>query len=158
MNPGINPSRRHFLSTCARWAAALAGVAVLRPLSVFAAERNQKAFEAKTLDAVLQAYGGAGSSESTDIALTTPEIAENGAVVPVTVESALPGTRAISILVEKNPSVLAAHFDIPEGTDPYVSARVKVAETCNVIALVQTADGYFHTQKPVKVTLGGCGG
>lgn len=151
-------SRRQFLSGCGRWAAALAAVTLLRPLTAFAAGRNAEAFKAKSLDAVLKAYGAAGSTESADITLTTPEIAENGAVVPTTVESRLAGTQSISILIEKNPDVLAAHFEIPEGTDPYVSTRVKVAETCNIIALVHTADGYFHTQKPVKVTLGGCGG
>lgn len=154
----MNATRRHFLASLGRWAAALAAVTVLRPIAVLAGERNQKAFEAKSLDAVLGAYGGGNAKESADVVLTTPEIAENGAVVPITVESKLAGTQSVSILVEKNPSVLSARFVFAEGTDPYVATRVKVAETCNLIALVQTADGYFYAQKPVKVTLGGCGG
>ncbi|SFF45840.1 thiosulfate-binding protein SoxY [Fontimonas thermophila] len=151
-------SRRHLLAAAGRWAAALVAVTVLRPISAWAAERNHKAFEAKSLDDVVGAYGGSSARLSTDILLTIPEIAENGAVVPVAVESKLAGTRSISILVEKNPSVLSAHFVFPEGTDPYVATRVKVAETSNIIALVQTADGYYYAQKLVKVTLGGCGG
>ncbi|MEQ1437919.1 thiosulfate oxidation carrier protein SoxY [Fontimonas sp. SYSU GA230001] len=154
----MKATRRHFLASVGQWAAALAAVTVLRPLAALAAERNHRAFEAKSMDAVLSAYGGGSAKESADVVLTTPEIAENGAVVPVTVESKLAGTQSISILIEKNPSVLAARFVLPEGTDPYVATRVKVAETCNVIALVQTSSGYFYAQKPVKVTLGGCGG
>lgn len=154
----MKSSRRHFLATVGQWAAALAAVTVLRPIAALAAERNLKAFEAKSLDAVLSAYGGGSAKESAEVVLTTPEIAENGAVVPVTVESKLAGTQSVSVLIEKNPGVLAARFAFGEGVDPYVATRVKVAETCNVIALVQTADGYFYAQKPVKVTLGGCGG
>ncbi len=154
----MKSSRRHFLATCGQWAAALAAVTVLRPIAAFAGERNEAAFAAKSLDEVLKAYGASGAKESADVQLSAPEIAENGAVVPVTVESALAGTRSIAIMVEKNPSMLSAKFQVPEGTDPYISTRVKVSETSMIIALVETADGYFYAQKPVKVTLGGCGG
>jgi sulfur-oxidizing protein SoxY len=87
-----------------------------------------------------------------------PDIAENGAVVPVEIESALPNTRAIAIVVEKNPHALSANFSIPDGTDAFVATRVKVAETSNLYALVKTDTGYFYATKLVKVTLGGCGG
>ena len=88
----------------------------------------------------------------------TPDIAENGAVVPVGITSNIPKTESIAILIEKNPNMLAAVFDIPQGTEPSVSTRVKMAQTSNVYALVK-ADGRYHvTSKEIKVTLGGCGG
>lgn len=151
-------SRRQFLSTASRWVGVIAALPLLQPFTVFAADRNTAAFAAKSLTDVIKAYGGSDAKESADIALAAPEIAENGAVVPVTVESKLAGTKTIAVLVEKNPAALSARFEIPDGTDAYIATRVKVGETCNVIALVQTADGYFYAQKPVKVTLGGCGG
>ena len=85
-------------------------------------------------------------------------IAENGAVVPLAIVSAIPGTESIAILVEKNPNVLAAMFTLPEGTLPEIQARVKMAETCNVYALVRAGGRNFYTAKEIKVTLGGCGG
>jgi sulfur-oxidizing protein SoxY len=106
----------------------------------------------------VKALGGAGSTESAQIQMTTPDIAENGAVVPVTAESRLPGTRRIAILIEKNPNTLSADFTIPEGTDPFVTTRVKMAETSNVYALVQANGKYYHAMKEIKVTIGGCGG
>ena len=127
-------------------------------MALAAAPWNDKAFGAKSVDEVVKALGGTKATASADISLTLPEIAENGAVVPVIVESKLPNTRSISILVEKNPSALSASFDIPEGTDPFVGTRVKVASTCNVYALVKTDTGFFTATKQVKVTLGGCGG
>ena len=152
-------SRRQFLSAASKFGAALAVLPLLRPLSAFAsAERNAAAFTAKSLADVVRAYGGPDAKESADITITAPEIAENGAVVPVTVESKIAGTRTISVLVEKNPATLSARFEIPEGTDAYAATRVKVGETSNLIAVVQTADGTFYAEKPVKVTLGGCGG
>ena len=119
---------------------------------------NQDAFAAKNVDEVVKALGGTTAAESSDISITLPEIAENGAVVPVVIESKLPNTRSISVLVEKNPSALSATFDIPQGTDPYIGTRVKVASTSKVYALVKTDSGFFVTSKEVKVTLGGCGG
>ena len=155
----IHVSRRQFLSAASKLGAALAVLPLLRPFAAFAAaERNTAAFSAKSMSEVIKAYGGADAKESADITITAPEIAENGAVVPVTVESKIAGTRTISVLVEKNPAALSARFEIPEGTEAYAATRVKVGETSNLIAVVQTADGTFYAQKPVKVTLGGCGG
>ena len=120
---------------------------------------NKQAFETKSLNDAVKAMGGAGAAESKDITITSPDIAENGAVVPFTIASKVPNTAAIAILVEKNPNILAANFDIPQGTEPWVNTRVKMGQTSNVIALVKTADGKFHyASKEVKVTLGGCGG
>lgn len=136
-----------------------AGTSLLRAGRAFAAVVwSQDAFSAKSVDGVLKALGGTTASESKDISLTIPEIAENGAVVPVIIESKLADTRSILILVEKNPSALSAIFDIPEGTDPYIGARIKIGSTSNVYAMVKTDSGYYITSKQVKVTLGGCGG
>lgn len=115
-------------------------------------------FQGHTLDEVVKALGGTTAERSTEIAFQAPEIAENGAVVPLVIESKLPGTRMIAIVSEKNPHALTAVFHIPDGTDPYVMTRVKIAETSTVTALVQTDTGFFYTDQLVKVTLGGCGG
>jgi sulfur-oxidizing protein SoxY len=128
----------------------------LAPRRVRAAGRPE--FDGRTLDEVVKALGGSGASESADVHFKAPDIAENGAVVPVEIESLVPGTRSIAIVVEKNPHVLSASFAIPEGTDAFIATRVKVAETCNVYALVKTDTAFFYAQKLVKVTLGGCGG
>jgi sulfur-oxidizing protein SoxY len=79
--------------------------------------------------------------------------------VPFTIASKLPTTEAVALLVEKNPNILAANFQIPQGTEPWINTRVKMGQTSNVIALVKTSDGKYHyAAKEVKVTLGGCGG
>ena len=123
------------------------------------AEWNKQAFETKSLSDAVKAMGGGNPSESKDITITSPDIAENGAVVPFTIASKLPNTESIAILVEKNPNILAANFQIPQGTEPWVNTRVKMGQTSNVIALVKTSDGNYHyASKEVKVTLGGCGG
>jgi len=120
---------------------------------------NKAAFDTHSLGDTLHALGGGEPVQSRDIEFVqTPEIAENGAVVPVGVASKIPKTESIAILIEKNPNLLAAVFDIPQGTEPSVSTRVKMAQTSNVYALVK-ADGRYHvTSKEIKVTLGGCGG
>ena len=90
--------------------------------------------------------------------MSTPDIAENGAVVPIGVTSTIPKTERIAILVEKNPNMLAASFDLPAGTEPTVTTRVKMGQSSNVYALVKADGKYYVAQKEVKVTLGGCGG
>jgi sulfur-oxidizing protein SoxY len=123
------------------------------------AEWNKQAFETKSLGDAVKAMGGATPVESKDITITSPDIAENGAVVPFTIASKIPNTESIAILVEKNPNILAANFEFPQGTEPWVNTRVKMGQTSSVIALVKTTDGKFHyASKEVKVTLGGCGG
>jgi sulfur-oxidizing protein SoxY len=107
----------------------------------------------------VKALGGATPVPNAGVTFfQTPDIAENGAVVPVGVTSTIPKTESIAILIEKNPNMVAAIFDIPPGTDPSLSTRVKMAQTSNIYALVK-ADGKFYVAtKEVKVTLGGCGG
>ncbi len=131
---------------------------ILTPGLAFAAEWNTKAFDAKTLKEVEQALGVGSVTNSKDVAITGPDIAENGAVVPVSVTSSLPKTEYVAILIEKNPSPLAAGFTIPDGTSTTVTTRVKMGGTSNVHALVKADGKWFTSSKEIKVTLGGCGG
>ncbi len=131
---------------------------LLKPGDATAAEWNKEAFNTKNLADTLKALGGGTTIDSKDIVLTAPDIAENGAVVPVVVTSNIPKTESIAILVEKNPNMLTASFELPAGTEPMISTRVKMGQTSNVHALIK-ADGKFYTAvKEIKVTLGGCGG
>jgi sulfur-oxidizing protein SoxY len=111
------------------------------------------------MDEAYKTLAGGAPAQSKEIAfVATPDIAENGAVVPIGVTSKLPKTESIAILIEKNPNMLAGTFDIPEGTEPSVTTRVKMGQSSNVYALVK-ADGKYHVaMKEIKVTLGGCGG
>jgi sulfur-oxidizing protein SoxY len=120
---------------------------------------NAAAFNTHSLADTMQTLGGVEAKQSKDIVFfQTPEIAENGAVVPVGVSSSIPKTESIAILIDKNPNPLAAVFDIPAGTEPAVSTRVKMAQTANIYALVRADGKYYVATKEVKVTLGGCGG
>ena len=139
--------------------ALLAAAGWLKPEDALAQAWNKAAFEAKTMDEALKALGAGAPAASKDITfVSTPDIAENGAVVPIGIASAIPKTEAIAILIEKNPSTLTANFDIPPGTDPAISTRVKMAQTSNVHALVKADGKYYVASKEIKVTLGGCGG
>jgi sulfur-oxidizing protein SoxY len=121
---------------------------------------NKAAFEAKSFAEASKALGAASVAESAEVrfANPTPDIAENGAVVPITVASNLPRTQSISILVAKNPNTLAASFDIGEGAEQFISTRVKMGETSDVYALVKADGRFFYAKKEIKVTIGGCGG
>lgn len=119
---------------------------------------NTSAFEGKNLADAFKALGLAAPVESKSVTLQAPDIAENGAVVPVGVESRIPGTESIAILVDKNPNPLAASFDIPAGTEPLVTTRVKMGQTSDVYAVVKANGKYFVAKKEIKVTIGGCGG
>ena len=122
------------------------------------AEWNKAAFEAKYMSAALKGIGAGSTADSKDIVLTAPDIAENGAVVPVAVTSKIPNTQGIYVLVEKNPNALAAGFTLPAGTEPTVSTRIKMGQTSNVHAVVKADNKFYIATKEVKVTLGGCGG
>jgi sulfur-oxidizing protein SoxY len=152
--------RREFLQagSGAGLLAIAAAAGLIRPGEAFAQQWNKAAFETRTFADTLKALGGAGSTESPRIQITAPDIAENGAVVPITVESGIARTQTIAIMIEKNPNTLSANFEIPEGTDPFVTTRVKMAETSNIYAVVKADGKYFHAVKEIKVTLGGCGG
>jgi sulfur-oxidizing protein SoxY len=120
---------------------------------------NKAAFDTHSLAETMQALGGGEPVQSKDIVFfQTPDIAENGAVVPVGITSNIPKTESIAILIEKNPNMVAAVFDIPPGTDASVSTRVKMGQSSNIFALVKADGKYYVAAKDVKVTLGGCGG
>ena len=156
----MNQTRRNLLqaSSGATVMALAASAGVFKSSDAYAQEWNKAAFDTKNLQDTVKALGGAAATESKDISITSPDIAENGAVVPVSVTSKLGKTESISILVEKNPNALSAAFDIPGGTEPFVSTRVKMGQTSNVYALVKADGKYFFASKEIKVTLGGCGG
>ncbi|MDD3325728.1 MAG: thiosulfate oxidation carrier protein SoxY [Zoogloea sp.] len=122
------------------------------------AEWNKSAFDAKTIEETLKALGASAPANSADVQITAPDIAENGAVVPVGVVSALAGVEAIAILIEKNPNPLAASFMLPAGTEASVQTRVKMGQTSDVYALVKVGGQFLMAKKEIKVTLGGCGG
>jgi len=150
-------TRRQMITRAAGVAALLAAAGVLpaRAQSAW----NKAAFDAKTADEAIKGLGLAKPQESRDVVLTAPDIAENGAVVPIAASSALPGVKRIVFLVDKNPTPLAGVFEFTDAVDTSVSTRIKMAQTCNVTAVAITGDGrVLFAQKEVKVTLGGCGG
>ncbi len=137
----------------------LAAAGWLRPGDACAQSWNKAAFDTRNMGDTMKALGGGEPLQSKDIVFfQTPEIAENGAVVPVGITSNIPRTESIAVLIEKNPNMLAAVFDIPPGTEPSISTRVKMGQSSNIYALVKADGKYFVAAKDVKVTLGGCGG
>ena len=150
-------TRRELLKQSGALAALMGGLGLL-PQAAQAAW-NTAAFEAKNMADAIKALGAAAPVQSKDVTLTGPDIAENGAVVPVVVSCALPGVKRLMVFVEKNPSALAALFDLTDAVEPNVSARVKMGQSSNVMAVAVMADGkVLYSQKEIKVTLGGCGG
>jgi sulfur-oxidizing protein SoxY len=137
-------------------AAALAA-GLLRP-GAAAAAWNKGAFDAKTIADAMKALGFAGAVESKDIQIRAPEIAENGAVVPIDITSNIPGTTSISVFIEKNPFPYTGTFDVSQGALPFVHLRAKIGESSPVRVVVAAGGKYFTTAKEVKVTIGGCGG
>jgi sulfur-oxidizing protein SoxY len=156
VNLKAHTHRRQFLRTSSTWAVALSVVTWL-PKSALAAW-NKAAFEAKSVAAVYKALGIDGATASADVQVLASDIAENGAVVPVTAVSKIPNTTQISFLVENNPTTMTAQFDLMPGVLPEVSTRLKLAKTTKVIAVVQANGKYYTAAKEIKVTLGGCGG
>lgn len=120
---------------------------------------NKAAFEAKSVADAVKAYGAGAPIESRDVTLTAPDIAENGAVVPMAVATTLANVKHLLVLVEKNPSALVAKFDVSEAVDANFATRAKMGQTSDVYAVAITNDGKaLYAKKEVKVTLGGCGG
>ena len=157
----MDTTRRHALKTGGgvTLLTLLAATGWLRAGDAAAEEWNKAAFETKSMDETMKALGGSAPAPSSDIAFfSTPDIAENGAVVPIGITSKIPNTQSIAILVEKNPNMLAAVFDVPPGTDASLSTRIKMGQTSNVFALVKANGKYYVNSKEIKVTLGGCGG
>jgi sulfur-oxidizing protein SoxY len=152
-------TRRDLLSASAKVAALLAGAGLLPGLAQAQGTWNTAAFDARNLAELMKALGGAAPVESKDVTLTGPDIAENGAVVPVGAATTLAGAKKLLLLVEKNPNMLSAMFDISDSVEPSFSTRVKMGQSSNVYAVALMADGKAHfAMKEIKVTLGGCGG
>ena len=150
------PTRRQMLERSAGLATMLAGLGLL-PAAAQAAW-PAAAFEAKGLAEALKALGHSAPVESRDVVLGVTEIAENGAAVPVSCGSTLPGVKRLLLLVEKNPNLLCALFEPSEALEPVISTRVKLAETSLVYAVAVMADNkVLYARKEVKVVQGGCG-
>ena len=154
----MNRNRRDAMKAAggASLLALLAAAGLVRPGDALA--QAPGAFEVKTLPEAMKVLGAQNPADSSAILIKAPEIAENGAVVPVSVESKIPGTQSIALLIAKNQQPLAASFDIPAGTEPSVSTRVKMGESSDVYALVKADGKFFVAKKEIKITLGGCGG
>ncbi len=157
----VDTTRRLILKGAA--VLALIGMAGIRfDLTPAFAAANDKypedAFKQKNSDDAIKALYGKTAEASDKIKLDAPEIAENGAVVPVAVSSTLPDVTSISILAAENPNALVAAYRIPAGTIPNVANRIKMAKTSNVIAVVEAGGKLYSATKEVKVTVGGCGG
>lgn len=156
----VDAGRRKFLEIGggATLLGLLAAAGLLGPGRAGAAEWNKAAFDARTMKDALAALGVESPGDGKDIEVTAPEIAENGAVVPITATSKIPDTESISFLIEKNPNMLAAQFNLTPVSIPTVTTRVKLAGTSNVTVLVKAGGKYYASTKEIKVTLGGCGG
>lgn len=153
--------RRSFLKgTLATGAAAVAVNAGLLTPSTVLADWNTKAFTAKTTDDAISAiFGASNATASGDIQLKAPAIAENGAVTPVTVDaSGIAGVESIAILASKNPIPLVCEYTFGAAAVGYVSTRIKMGQTMNVIAIVKAGGKLLKAEQEVKVTIGGCGG
>jgi sulfur-oxidizing protein SoxY len=164
MNPSINglsATRRLVLKGIG--IAALIGpgvVAIDMPPALAAANDKypDDAFRQKSATDAIKALYGKTAEPSDKVKMDAPEIAENGAVVPISVTTTLTDVTSISFLVAENPNALAASYNIPAGTLPSVANRLKMAKTTNVIAIVEAGGKLYSTTKEVKVTVGGCGG
>ena len=148
----MNQVRRLFLQGAGALAAGL-----LAPLSALAAW-SKEAFGAKSAAEALKSLGAGSAAPSKDIVIEAPQIAENGAVVPIEVQSNIAGTTALMVLIEKNPFPLASRFSFSEGALPFVKLNVKMGETSEVRVVAQAGGRYYAATKEIKVTIGGCGG
>jgi len=138
-------------------AAALAA-GLLKPERAIAASWNKAAFDSKSTVDALQQLGAANPQNSGDIVIEAPQIAENGAVVPIEIMSKVPGTTSLAVLVEKNPQPLAGQFQFRDGALPYFKVNVKMGESSLVRVVAQAGGKHYTATKEIKVTAGGCGG
>ena len=150
-------SRRIALKRTGALMATAIAAGLLRPSDALA-DWNKGAFESKTVADALKNLKVAAPAETNDIVIRAPDIAENGAVVPIDITSNIPGTTAISVFIEKNPFPYTGTFDVSQGALPSVHLRVKIGESSPVRVVVAAGGKYFTAAKEVKVTIGGCGG
>ena len=155
----MNELRRNILKSAgATGVVALAVTAGLLKSGNALAAWNSNAFAAKTIPEAIKDLGLSTPADSKAITIKAPDIAENGAVVPVEVTSSLPDTTNIIILSEKNPTVLITDFKLSNGAEGFVSTRIKMAKTSMIRAVVTAGGKNYTAAKEVKVTIGGCGG
>ena len=138
-------------------AAALAA-GLLKPQRVLAATWDKSAFRQKDLTDALKSIGADSAVASKEVVLDVPEIAENGAVVPVEITSRVPGTTSIAVVIDKNPFPLTSRFNFVEGALPYVKLNVKMGESSNIRVIAEAGGKHYVAMREVKVTIGGCGG
>ena len=155
----MNALRRNVLkgATGAGVVAVAVAAGLLKPTQVMAAA-PRSAFEAKNVGDALKGMGVSAPADSKDITIKAPDIAENGAVVPVEVTSSIAGTSAIAIIAEKNATPLVADFGLTGGAEGFVSTRIKMGQTALIRAVVTAGGKSYTAAKEVKVTIGGCGG
>lgn len=157
-NAGRAQARRRFTFRFVGGVAAAVAAGLLAPLRALAAEWNKAAFDARAVPDTLKALGIPSAADSDKIDLKAPEIAENGAIVPVEITSSIPGTESFIIIADKNPQPLVAQFDISPSMEPFISTRIKMGESARVRVLVKAGGKFYSTSREVKVTIGGCGG
>ena len=145
------------MNTFRRTLLGAAAALLLKPFAALAAW-NKEAFGAKSAGDALKSLGAASPQPSKDIVIEAPQIAENGAVVPIEILSNIPGTRSLSVLVEKNPFPLAARFEFLDGALPFAKVNVKMGESSDVRVVAEAGGKHFVATKEIKVTIGGCGG
>ena len=151
-------NRRRSLLRLAGIAAAGVAAGLLKPIAAFAAAWNKEAFGAKNASDALRSLGATTTEPSNGIMIEAPQIAENGAVVPVEITSSIPGTSSIAVLIDKNPFPLAGKFDFMEGALPFVKVNLKMGETSEVRVVAMAGGRNYVATKEIKVTIGGCGG
>jgi sulfur-oxidizing protein SoxY len=134
-----------------------AALLLARPLAALAAW-NKEAFGAKSTAEALKSLGASNPAPSSEILIEAPQIAENGAVVPIEIQSNLAGTSSLIVLIDKNPLPLISRFSFLDGALPFVKLNVKMGETSEVRVLAQAGGRYYTAAKEIKVTIGGCGG
>jgi sulfur-oxidizing protein SoxY len=156
----MDNTRRRVLKGAGAASAVFAALATgaLKPSAALAATWNKNAFEAKSTIDAMKALNMTSATDSKEIEIRAPEIAENGAVVPIEITSNVPGTESISVFIEKNPFPYVATFDVSKGAVPYVQVRVKIGQSSPVRVVVAAGGKYYQAAKEVKVTIGGCGG
>ena len=138
-------------------AAALLVAGLLKPVAALAAW-NKAAFSSKTSADAMKSLGTPSAESSGGIVIEAPQIAENGAVVPIEITSNIPGTTSLAVLVEKNPDPLVARFDFAEGALPFVKINAKMGETSDVRVVATAGGKNYQATREIKVTIGGCGG
>jgi sulfur-oxidizing protein SoxY len=156
----MNQLRRAFLKSAGGVGAVAVAIAtgLLNPVTAIAAAWNSLAFTTKDLNEAMKNAGYDGATESSDIVIKAPEIAENGAVVPVSATSNIAGTTSMAIFIDKNPAPMIADFQFMNGAEPFIATRVKMAKTSLVRVTVKAGGKNYIASREVKVTIGGCGG